>query len=356
MDLEFKPDFEETRQRWKSFWNGENDRPLVRIELPKPGIKPVEKPSCFWAIDGNFEPIINQLLAWARTHEFIGEAIPFFYVEYGPDHFSSLLGADLKWNPSSPGTRWCEPFVKDWDNVHIQFRRDCFWYRRTVEFIRAVRKRCDGRLLVVGPTLVAGLDCLAAIRGVQNLLMDLILVPEKVKTALKDVCQAYKEILEALSVELGVEEYGSMNRHGMYSFGKINLPQCDFSSMISPKMFKEFEVPCLIQESKALDRVEYHVDGPGALVHLPAICGITDIDIIQYTPSPQEVGKDLSGLYKEIDSLGKGQAIIANPEKIKYLSREMKCRKIYFQTEVKSRKEAEHLLRELELIYRRRHL
>ena len=29
MQLEFKPDFEEARQRWSAYWNGESDRPLV---------------------------------------------------------------------------------------------------------------------------------------------------------------------------------------------------------------------------------------------------------------------------------------------------------------------------------------
>ena len=350
MDLEFKPDFEETRQRWTAFWNGEKlDRPLVSIIVPKPGVKPIEKPPYTAGANGNFEPVIDQILGWVRTHEFLGEAIPFFYVEFGPDHFSSLLGAELKFNPGSWGTSWCVPFVKDWDDVRIQFRPDCFWYKRTIEFVKALRARCDGKLLLAGPTLVGGLDCLVAIRGVENLLMDLLLVPDKVKAALKDVCYAYKEILEALSAELGVKEYGSINRHGMYSFGKIDVLQCDFSCMISPEMFKEFEVPCLIQEAKALDSVEYHLDGPGALVHLSTICEIADIDVIQWVSGSGEAEKkDWIELYKKIDNFGKGQILWADQERIKYLARRLKLRKLFFITEAKSRKEAEHFLLELE--------
>ena len=356
MDLEFKPDFEEARQRWIAFWKGEKlDRPLVSVVVPKPGVEPVEKPPYASGADGNYKPVIDQLLAWARTHEFIGEAIPFFHVEFGPDHFSSLLGADLKFHPDSQGTSWCVPFIKDWDGAHIRFQPDCLWYKRTVEFIRALRARCDGKILLAGPTLVAGLDCLAAIRGVENLLMDLLLVPDKVKTALRDVCCAYEEILKALSAELGVEEYGSINRHGMYSPGKINIPQCDFSCMISPEMFEEFEVPSLVWESKLLDSVEYHLDGPGALVHLPTICKITDIDVIQWVPGSGEAEKkDWTELYEKIDSFGKGQILWGDAERIKYLARKLRSRQLFFVTKARSRKEAESLLRELESIERRK--
>ncbi len=215
-----------------------------------------------------------------------------------------------------------------------------------------MRARCDGKLLLAGPTLVAGLDCLAAIRGVENLLMDLLLVPDKVEAALKDVCYAYKEILEALSIELGVKEYGNINRHGMYSFGKINVPQCDFSCMISTEMFKKFEVPCLMQEAKILNSVEYHLDGPGALVHLPIICKIANIDVIQWVPGSGEAEKkDWTELYKKIDNFGKGQILGGDQERIKRFLKELKSRKLFFVTEARSRKEAKHFLRELELYW-----
>ena len=44
MELEFKPDFEEVRQRWSKFWKGESTRPLVHIVLPKEGVEPVPHP------------------------------------------------------------------------------------------------------------------------------------------------------------------------------------------------------------------------------------------------------------------------------------------------------------------------
>ena len=95
MELEFKRDFEDVGRRWEAFWKGENTRPLIAAILPRQGVAPVEKPPYASGADGNFEPVIDQLLRWAETHEFLGEAIPFYYLEFAADHFAALLGADL---------------------------------------------------------------------------------------------------------------------------------------------------------------------------------------------------------------------------------------------------------------------
>jgi len=254
------------------------------------------------------DSLICRLLAWAETHEFLGDAIPFYWVEFGPDHFSALLGAELKFDTVLGNTSWCVPFAENWDEINIKFQKDNFWYKR---------------------------------------------IPEKVKKALKDVISAYRAITEALSVEFGVEEYGSMSRHGMYSPGKINVQQCDFSCMISSEMFMEFEIPHLIQEAKVLDNSEYHLDGPGAIKHLPAICQVEDIDVIQWVPGAGEPsGKNWLPLYKEIDALGKGQILFANQEEIKRLLTELKSHKLFFVTEAKTKKEAEVFLHELKLYWK----
>ena len=342
MELEFKPDFTAVQARWDAFWRGERlARPMVSITAPKPGRQPAEKPPYTSGAEGDFQPVIDQLLAWADSCLFLGDALPFFYLEFGPDHFSSFLGADLKFHADSPGTSWAVPFVRDWDDAEIRFRPESFWWRRTVEFIRALRARCDGKLLLAAPTLVAGLDCLAAIRGVENLLLDLAACPEKIHAALKAVCRAYDKILAALASELDYARCGSINRHGMYCRGKIAVPQCDFSCMISPAMFAEFELPCLRHEAAALDAVEYHLDGPGALRHLPALCALEGLDVIQWVPGAGEADeRDWSDLYRRIDALGKGQILSCSQEQFRAFAREFRSPQLFLKTSASSRDEA----------------
>ncbi len=319
------------------------------MTVAKEGVEPVEPPGYTTGADGNYEAAVDQVLRWAETHEFLGEAIPFYYLEFGPDHFSTLLGAERRAHPDSPHTAWVEPFVEEWDEVEIAFRRDGLWWRRTVEFAQALRERVDGKLMIASPTLVAGLDALVAVRGVDKLMMDLVECPEKVEHALDAVCQAHREILDALAELLGYETFGSITRHGLYCSGRINVPQCDCSCMISPEMFRRFELPCLQRELATFDAAEYHLDGPGAIKHLEALCELEDLDVIQWQPGAGEAeSMDWTDLYRRIDSLGKGQFLWGAPERLKQLSRELESSKLCFFAKVDSRREAEKFLAELE--------
>lgn len=332
MQLEFKPDFEEARQRWSAYWSGESGRPLVASVVAKAGVTPVDAPGYTSGFSGDFEPVIDQVLAWAATHEFLGEAVPFYYLEFGPDHFSSFLGAEMRAHEDSGATSWLVPFVEDWDTAEIRFRPDSYWWRRTADFIRAFRARCDGKLMIACPTLVAGLDCLAAIRGQEKLAMDLVEQPEAIQRALAGVRKAYKEILDALAAELDYATWGSINRHGFYSPGRTNVPQCDFSCMISSGMFAEFELPCLKHETEQLDHSCYHLDGQEALHHLEALCSLPHLQVIQWQPGAgRGQQRDWTDLHRRIDQLGKGQYLGGNAERIEHLTREFKSNQLYFR-------------------------
>ncbi|HRU05906.1 MAG TPA: hypothetical protein P5137_09045 [Candidatus Brocadiia bacterium] len=353
MDLEFKPDFERARARWDKYWRGESfDRPVIRIVLPKPGAPQAKKPGNYavaWAED--LGPIIEQNLAWAAGLDWLGDAIPGVQITFAPDHFALLLGADM--TPSSTRedgsveTVWVEPFLTDYDQ-EIRFRPECKWWQRTVESIRAFRQRCDGRMLVFWTQLQGGLDALSAIRGPERLLMDLVLCPDDVKEALRQLDQALAGATRALAAELDTARFGSMTRHGMYSTGLLDVPQCDFSAMISPEMFREFGLPSLQRQCGLLDAAEYHLDGPDAIKHLPALAEIKKIKTIQWQPGAgNAAAQDWSALYKQIDELGLGQMRTGSPRQMADLWRGLRARQYLYiagLTEVATRAQAEAIL------------
>ena len=350
MELEFKRDFEAVAGRWESFWRGENPRPLVSAIVPKAGVTPVEKPRYAAGASGDFGPVIDQLLRWAETHEFLGDAIPFVYVEFAADHFAALLGADLVFRDNEPGG-WAVPFVDDLDGAEIRFQRKGKWWRRTVEFVAALRARCDGKVLIASPTLVANLDALSAVRGAERLLFDMVENPAAVHRALGQITKGHEEILSALDELLDYPRYGSINRHGMYARGRLNLPQCDFSYMISPAMFREFAIPCLREEMRRFDGVEYHLDGPAAIRHLDALCELGDLDVIQWVPGAGNgESQDWSWLYRQIDSLGKGQILWANAAELRRLFPERRNRRLFVCLSAGTRAEAEDRIAEIEAL------
>lgn len=349
MELAFKPDLTHARANWTAFWEGRNSLPLLSAIIPRAGYEPVAKPEYTAGRDGNYTPIIDQVLRYAESHEFLGDAIPFYSIEFAADHFSALLGAELHFRDDAHGYGWTVPFVEDWDGAEIRFRPDGFWWQRTVEFAQALRQRCDGALMIGAPTLVANLDALSAIRGPQRLATDLVERPEAVHRALAQVSQAYGDILDALADLLDYPQLGSISRHGMYSPGRTTVPQCDFSCMISPAMYREFAVPHLRQEMQRLNGVEYHLDGPGAIKHLEALCEIEELGVVQWV-SGAGAGEsaDWGWLYDKIDALGKGQIRGGDAEGVQRLWARYRSRMLFFQAHVESRHEFDALLTALE--------
>ena len=348
MELEFKEDFDRAAEQWGKFWAGVNTRPAVCTVLPKPGVTPVEKPGYASGAQEDFEPIVDQLLTWAETHLFLADAIPYYYLEFSADHFAGLLGADLKFVDSGPGG-WAIPFVRDLARAEIRFDRDWYWWKRTVAFAEALRSRCDGKLLIASPTLVANADALAAIHGAENLLIAMVEDPDAVHSALAQIDRAHAEILAALAELLDYPQFGSINRHGIYSAGSTNVPQCDFSCMISPAMFREFVIPYLTLEMERLDAAEYHLDGPDAIMHLEALCEIEALDLVQWVSgSGRGEQQDWTALLDRIDALGKGQVLGGSPERVKKLWKEYRSRKLFFNLGARSRAEVEDCLEELE--------
>ncbi|MFW6162006.1 MAG: hypothetical protein ACODAJ_04510 [Planctomycetota bacterium] len=46
-------------------------------------------PGCCQLAFGDIEPVIDQAVGWAATHEFLDGAIPRYQVPFGPDHFAA---------------------------------------------------------------------------------------------------------------------------------------------------------------------------------------------------------------------------------------------------------------------------
>ncbi len=335
MTLQYKPDFDLTRERWTAFWQGRSPRPLLHAIAPRPGVTPVPRPRPYACAFGDLDPLIEQTLAWAESHEFLADAAPSFMITFAPDHFAALLGAPIRQGVG--GTNWVEPCLTRLDDADIRFDRSGHWWRRTVECVERFRARCDGRLIITGTHLQGGLDCLTALYGTQNLLLDLVESPQSVRRALDQVDRAVVEVRAAFAEILDIPNRGSLNRFGMYSAGVIDVPQCDVSCMISPEMFDAFELPRLSREIDTTHASIYHLDGPDALVHLESVCSIPKLDMIQWMPGAGHYDDDWRPLNARIDALGKGQIFqpyykLTAPD-VRRLWDTLRSRKLFFHLE-----------------------
>ena len=94
-ELEFRSDFDDVKQNWRRFWAGTLGRPILLAQPPKTGVEPVAKPPWGAAFTRDGEQVVDQLLRWAETHEFLGDAVPFGCPSLIIDLLPALLGAEI---------------------------------------------------------------------------------------------------------------------------------------------------------------------------------------------------------------------------------------------------------------------
>ncbi|MGC8971611.1 MAG: transketolase C-terminal domain-containing protein [bacterium] len=126
---------------------------------------------------------------------------------------------------------------------------------------------------------------------------------------LKQIDELYFRYYDAMYDIVKDEEGGSSYTvFAIWGPGKTAKVQCDFSAVMSPKQFQEFFVPSLAYKCSKLDYTLYHLDGPDAIKHPPAILSVKDLDAIQWTPvagKPDGGSEDWYPIYDMVKKAGK---------------------------------------------------
>jgi 5-methyltetrahydrofolate--homocysteine methyltransferase len=234
----------------------------------------------------------------------------------------------------------------------FRYDPDNFYWRFTQAAIAGTFDQARGKLLIQFPDLIEGLDTLAAMRGTQQLLMDLVERPEWVQACLRQITDLYFHYYDLLYDLIRDEVGGSV--FWVWAPGRLAKFQCDFSAMISPGMFREFMVPVLTEMSERVSYSLYHWDGPGALCHLEALLSIPHLDVLQWTPGD---GIEPYGhprwwpMYHQILESGKKLLISPDKESLPALKREFgeESKGMLLGCEAGSVAEAQELLKMMEV-------
>ena len=346
MELAFKPDFEKARKYWRAFWASEIiDRPCIGITTRRPDARSVAGPP---GLNGFHDPddVMPRIEECLSQMIFLGEAMPAFVINFGPDQFAAWVGADLHYEASSGETSWSVPAVKDWatDARDIDHPHGV-WWERALEYCRRAAQYAEGKFIVGFPDFHSNMDALSALRGPQGLCMDLWDVPEEIDAAMIRVRKAFAPMFEAIESAGKMSGVGYTSWLPYYSEGRFAVLQCDFACMVGPEHFQRWILPALDEESRYLDNSVYHYDGPDALVHLRDVLSVKRIHSIQWTPgsgNPPVI--EWMDLLKEIQKAGKGLFLGASPDEVKIYHRELRPEGVYYHTWVSSEKEADDLL------------
>jgi len=344
--LEFKPDLEDAARRWEAFYAGEIiDRPVVCVTAPPENHDQVGPISYRQKVFGDIGAIIDRTLVAAEATFFAGEAVPVFHPSFGPDEVAAFTGAELTWSDDSPNTNWSKPCVDNWHRaLPVRLQHDNPLWQRMLELCRRAAERMAGKMLIASLDLHTNMDLLAAIRGPERLCTDLIDQPETIDRAMADARAVFRELWHGVGSAARMDEHGYAA--GMYSMEGAAVLQCDFSCMISPQMFRRWVLPALEEEAEIVRHARYHWDGPGALVHINDLLASKGLHTLSYVPGAGHGSHfDHLELLKRIQAGGKAVEVHGSPEQIKAMHRELVPEKVFYNTQVATRTEADELLR-----------
>lgn len=311
MTFAFKPDFDTTQKRMEAFWTNELiDRPLVHFHLSKPASEQVPLPESHhttaeqrW-MDAQFQA--EHALARLSNQIFMGDTLPIAFPNLGPEVFSGFYGCPLHFGDY--GTSWTDPILHDWNQVdQIKLDWNSPYLTKLLAMTDALLEAAQDKFIVGMTDWHPGADCIAAFRDPQELAMDMITEPEKVKSLLAQVEADYFQVYDLFYEKLRAAGQPITSWLPLFSFGKYYIPSNDFSIMVSKPMYDEFFLPGITRECRFLDHSIYHLDGPGALRHLDSILSIPELNAIQWVPGAGNEGFcRWIEVYQKIQSAGKG--------------------------------------------------
>ena len=355
----YKDNWEETKKRYRAFWDRELDTPIIQVKAPGKGF--TGNATWSWAgcemfsFKDNPEKAIEKFEQYCKETYFGGDAFPNMCINMGPAGLSAYAGAE----PRLIGdTVWLETPM-GWDrleNIEIDPERNK-WRQLTKKLTGIMAEAGRDKFMVGMPDFGGILDIISALRGSQNLLMDLSDCPEKVTKLSSIISGLWLECYNELDEIIRKKMCGSSAWMGLWSPEKWYPIECDFSAMISPKMFEDIAAPFIAGQCRYLDHTIYHLDGPGEIPHLDTLLDINELDGIQWVPVPGVGNQQIDSpvwipMYKKIQAAGK--LLVLNwvpPKSVRFLLEELSPKNLCIHVnDCGSREEADALLKEAENI------
>ncbi len=345
-------DWARRRQRYEAWWRGELDSPLLQVTAPR-GPAEAETPPTDpagllrWFTDPDC--VIPRLERQLEATFFAGDAFPLAFPVSGSLAAiqAAYLGCPYQIAPDSL-SGWSEPIwldgqaapslEMDWENI---------WWQHTQRLLAAGAQASRGRYAVGLPDLQGGGEILAQLRGAENLARDLYDAPEQVLPAIEAINRAWLRCYQACFAILHPATSGYVDWLGIWSETPAVTVECDFSVMVSPRMFRRFFLPAVEQQIAWVGRAVFHLDGPGELPHLEMLLALEGLRAIQWVPLPGQSQVEWLPLLQKIQAAGKGLALACQPEEVKVLCAELQPGGLLLSTSCPSVEAAARLVDEI---------
>lgn len=224
--------------------------------------------------------------------------------QLGPGSLAACLGAGMM---ASEDTIWMEHVPDFGDDIVLH--EDNPWLKVHLDLMRRCKELAQGQYYVGCPDLMEGLDTLTALKGTEDVLVDMIQRPEVLEEQLQKVNDIYFDVFNRIYDIIEEDGESTFCYFSLWAPGKVSKIQSDVSLMISEPDFRRFALPYLREQAQKIEYTLYHLDGVDAMRHLDAVLEIEELNCVQWTPGigqPQGGDPRWYDMYRKILKAGKG--------------------------------------------------
>ena len=301
------------RERLLNWWEfGEQKKPLITASICKEEPPLPDDLTIYWE-DNRLR--FNLLEQRIKATEYFGVAAPYCFVNFGSSCMAGMYGCRMRY--INHETIWPAKLVDKIEDVAaLSPDEDGAWYGRVYDYLHLALARDD--IMTACYALEGVGDVAANIYGDENLLVDMLEQPDKVKSAFEHIKQIWlREYEKQTGLILGSGQTGMCGWSGIWAPGGTFPLQEDMSYMISPELFNKLCLPVLTDIIDAVDYPMYHLDGGNALGHLESLLQIKKLKAIQWVPGTnREAVAQWYPVYKRILGAGKSVQIYARANEI----------------------------------------
>ena len=348
----WKNNLGETKQRYLDWWKGKGVI-LNMWEHFQEGVTPhanIPKPTD--ARDNNqrwFDPKWRaEYLDWYVAHSCLkADMLPVANTQLGPGSLAAILGARYE---GGDDTIWIHPDPEYTDDFEFDPNHPNYILHK--QLLQACKAKAQGHYYVGMPDLMEGLDVLAAMKGTDKVLLDLAMQPEVVERQMQKINDIYFRVFDELYDIIREGDEMAFCYFSAWAPGKMTKLQCDISTMISTEDYRRFVQPFIREQCQKIPYTLYHLDGVGAMHHLPALLEIEELNAIQWTPGvgePQGGSSKWYELYRKILNAGKSvMACHLTVDEIKPLLNNIGTEGVHLEVDFQNEKEVEEAMKIIE--------
>lgn len=275
----------EVADRFSAWWlHQRQDRPLLELRVKptveKP-VKPASVPWREWALDA--EGRCDEALYLLRHTPFVAETLPVFRPNVGPDLIAAPYGVEIEFAESTSWAQHTLGDISDWAGICAKEPDFDNAYCRAIDRMTAAGlKRGAGEILVGLPDLHGTYDLMVSLRGPENLCMDMVDDPVLVHETGLHLAEFYRTFLQRSRAPFEAVGHPSTSWTQFLHDGLAFVASCDFLCLVSVDMAREHIEPTFDIENRGVERIIFHLDGPGALRHLDWLLERDDLHAIQW--------------------------------------------------------------------------